>query len=62
MAKSEADNGNLDFDQITATFLDWFTKAEGTRLSPKVQLKDLRSISAGRGAGKFHKVEKQTAC
>ncbi|KIW90359.1 uncharacterized protein Z519_09004 [Cladophialophora bantiana CBS 173.52] len=47
----------LDFDQATARFVEWFTAADGTRLSPKVQLKDLRSEGAGRGAIAVEDVE-----
>ncbi|EXJ70595.1 uncharacterized protein A1O5_06665 [Cladophialophora psammophila CBS 110553] len=49
--------GRLDFDQATARFVEWFTAADGTRLSPKVQLKDLRSEGAGRGAIAVEDVE-----
>ncbi|OAL34382.1 hypothetical protein AYO20_06435 [Fonsecaea nubica] len=49
--------GRLDFDQATAHFVEWFTAAEGTRLSPKVQLKDLRTENAGRGAVAVEDIE-----
>ncbi|OQV02867.1 hypothetical protein CLAIMM_07991 isoform 2 [Cladophialophora immunda] len=49
--------GRLDFDQATARFVEWFAAADGTRLSPKVQLKDLRSESAGRGAVAVEDIE-----
>lgn len=45
------DNGP-DFSQKTALFVEWFkASATGTRLSTKVELQDLRSENAGRGAG-----------
>ncbi|OCT54049.1 Ribosomal N-lysine methyltransferase 4 [Cladophialophora carrionii] len=40
----------LEFSQATADFVEWFKSANGTRLSSKVQLKDLRNGNAGRGA------------
>jgi hypothetical protein len=40
----------LDFAEATAEFVKWFDLADGTRLSSKVQLQDLRSENAGRGA------------
>ncbi|KIX97008.1 uncharacterized protein Z520_07122 [Fonsecaea multimorphosa CBS 102226] len=43
-------DGRSDFDQATARFVEWFTAADGTRLSSKIRLKDLRSENAGRGA------------
>ncbi len=39
------------FDQTTASFVEWFTSADGTRLSSKIELKDLREENAGRGLG-----------
>ncbi|KIW72971.1 hypothetical protein PV04_01127 [Phialophora macrospora] len=39
-----------EFAPATTEFVKWFTSADGTRLSSKVQLKDLRSANAGRGA------------
>ncbi|KAK5338275.1 Ribosomal lysine N-methyltransferase 4 [Exophiala xenobiotica] len=38
-----------EFDQTTAGFVEWFTTADGTRLSSKIELKDLRDETAGRG-------------
>ncbi|OAP59529.1 hypothetical protein AYL99_06827 [Fonsecaea erecta] len=49
--------GRLNFDRATAHFVEWFTAADGTRLSPKVQLKDLRSENAGRGAVAVEDIE-----
>ena len=43
-----------DFNQTSSEFVEWFTTAHGTRLNPKVQLKDLRDQNAGRGAGMPH--------
>ncbi|EXJ85400.1 hypothetical protein A1O1_05764 [Capronia coronata CBS 617.96] len=40
----------MDFDQSSAEFVHWFTAADGTRLSHKVQLRDLRRTNAGRAA------------
>ncbi|KIV89256.1 hypothetical protein PV10_08835 [Exophiala mesophila] len=39
-----------DFAQKTTNFLNWFTSSHDTRLSSKIQLEDLRSQHAGRGA------------
>ena len=40
------------FQHDSFTFLEWFTAAKGTRLSPKLELADLRASAAGRGVGK----------
>lgn len=40
-----------DFQIKTDAFLTWLSEA-GIRMSPKMQLRDLRSESRGRGAGK----------
>jgi hypothetical protein len=40
-----------EFDQTTAGFVEWFTTAAGTRLSSKIELKDLLDENAGRGLG-----------
>lgn len=53
MGDNVGPSGSSDFDQTTARFLAWFTSADGTRISPKVQLNDLRAQNAGRGAGKL---------
>lgn len=53
MAQPLLQTSSLHFDQTSAQFVEWFTAADGTRLSPKVQLRDLRSENAGRGAGMF---------
>ncbi|KIV80513.1 hypothetical protein PV11_08008 [Exophiala sideris] len=37
-------------DQSSAQFVEWFSAVDGTRLSTKIQLKDLSAESAGRGA------------
>lgn len=41
----------LEYNQASAQFVEWFQSADGTRLSSKVQLRDLRGDQAGRGAG-----------
>lgn len=46
-----------NFSQRTANFLEWFTSAEGTRLSDKIQLVDLREQHAGRGVGESPKIK-----
>ncbi|EXJ79606.1 hypothetical protein A1O3_07885 [Capronia epimyces CBS 606.96] len=50
MAESFQHAGHSDFDQTSAQFIKWFTEADGTRWSSKVQLQDLRNENAGRGA------------
>ena len=40
-----------EFNEQTAQFGEWFTSAQDTRLSAKIELKDLRSENAGRAAG-----------
>ncbi|KAK5047984.1 hypothetical protein LTR84_006174 [Exophiala bonariae] len=50
MGDTVGPSASLDFDQTTSRFLAWFTSADGTRISPKVELKDLRAQNAGRGA------------
>ncbi|KAI1607906.1 SET domain-containing protein 6 [Exophiala viscosa] len=37
-------------DQASAQFIEWFSAVDGTRLSTKIQLKDLSAEGAGRGA------------
>ncbi|KAL2399683.1 Ribosomal lysine N-methyltransferase 4 [Exophiala dermatitidis] len=49
MAAPMQEPDNLDFDQTSTQFVNWFAAANGTRLNPKVQLKDLRRENAGRG-------------
>jgi hypothetical protein len=51
MAGAVESIGCSAFDEATAQFVEWFTTADGTRLSSKVLLKDMRSANAGRGAG-----------
>ena len=41
-----------DFAQRSKEFVEWFRNAEGTRLSDKIELADLRHKGAGRGVGK----------
>ena len=45
--------GRLDFDRTSTEFIEWFSASDGTRLNPKVQLRDLRDQNAGRAAGMF---------
>lgn len=40
-----------DFQSKTGAFLSWLADS-GIRMSPKIELKDLRSASRGRGVGK----------
>lgn len=41
------------FQHDSCAFLEWFTAAKGTRMSPKLELADLRASAAGRGVGKI---------
>lgn len=40
------------FNKTSHAFLDWL-KRSGAEISPKIELKDLRNIQAGRGVGEF---------
>ncbi len=40
-----------DFQQKSAGFILWFSQLQGMRLSPKIQIADMRSRRAGRGIG-----------
>ncbi len=51
MAESAEPVERPDYNQASAQFVEWFQSAGGTRLSSKVQLRDLRTEDAGRGAG-----------
>ena len=54
MSDSAADESNGDdFVKRSQAFVEWFRNAEGTRLSDKIQLADLRHRGAGRGVGTF---------
>ncbi|KAK5465414.1 Ribosomal lysine N-methyltransferase 4 [Exophiala xenobiotica] len=49
MEEAPSSRARPEFDQTTAGFVEWFTTAAGTRLSSKIELKDLRDENAGRG-------------
>jgi SET domain-containing protein 6 len=40
------------FNEASSVFLEWL-KRSGAEVNPKIELKDLRNIQAGRGVGKF---------
>lgn len=44
---------SVEFEPTTADFIAWFTAANGSRISRKVWLSDLRAQNAGRGVGKL---------
>lgn len=50
---SVEDKSSNDFSQQSSDFVDWFSSAQGTRLSDKIQLSDLRGRGAGRGASMY---------
>lgn len=39
------------FQARSHAFLEWFTSAKATRVSPKLDIADLRASCAGRGVG-----------
>lgn len=41
------------FAQLSDGFVNWLKRSPGVRLSPKIQIADLRFESAGRGVGKL---------
>jgi len=43
--------GSDEFTPRSSAFVKWFASAQNARLSPKVDLADLRSRGAGRGVG-----------
>ncbi|RMZ81583.1 hypothetical protein DV737_g2516, partial [Chaetothyriales sp. CBS 132003] len=49
MASSDEPTDSADFARRSQEFVDWFRNAPGTRLSPKIELADLRHRGAGRG-------------
>ena len=52
MADLAAEQLSEQFQHDSFAFLEWFTAAKGTRMSPKLELADLRASAAGRGVGK----------
>ncbi|KAJ9608946.1 Ribosomal lysine N-methyltransferase 4 [Cladophialophora chaetospira] len=48
---------NHPFNEATTEFVEWFKSADGIRLSPKVELRDLRNDNAGRGAVASQNIE-----
>jgi len=50
---SMSSSDSSEFDQTSTDFLAWFASQPGTRLNPKIQLKDSRAQDAGRSAGKL---------
>lgn len=46
-----ADLQKDDFDQKSATFLNWLQGLQGVRVSTKIHIADMRNRAAGRGIG-----------
>jgi hypothetical protein len=53
MASLAEEQLSEQFQHDSCAFLEWFTAAKGTRMSPKLELADLRASAAGRGVGKI---------
>ena len=62
MGSLDVDAASDDFADRSSAFLKWFARSNGTRLSTKVQLADLRFRGAGRGAGVDCRASEVTAC
>ena len=43
-----------EFQQQSDQFMSWLRKQEGVKISPDIELTDLRARGAGRGVGQNH--------